>query len=226
MPFPYFDRLAPRQQAVYRQSDRVVTLPLPRPEELQPLAEALRLALAGDDRRDVERSARRLSAALLAQLRLPPLEVRVLAVRPRDRGGELHGLYTFGEKDPPCIRVWMRTARHRQVVAFRSFLRTLLHELLHHLDYRHLRLADSFHTEGFFRRESSLFRQLVPEGTARRARPGPGPAAGDDVRPGPRPARRRRGAKDPEDVPDPARRPEATPPASAGSRQGRLPFDD
>jgi hypothetical protein len=57
----------------------------------------------------------------------------------------------------------MRTARHRRVVAFRTFLRTLLHEIGHHIDYEHLRLADSFHTEGFFRRESSLFRQLVPE---------------------------------------------------------------
>jgi hypothetical protein len=56
----------------------------------------------------------------------------------------------------------MRTARQRRVVAFRTFLRTLLHELGHHLDYEHLRLADSFHTEGFYKRESSLFHQLVP----------------------------------------------------------------
>jgi hypothetical protein len=47
-------------------------------------------------------------------------------------------------------------------VAFRTFLRTLLHEIGHHLDYEYLKLADSFHTEGFFRRESSLFTQLVP----------------------------------------------------------------
>ena len=30
------------------------------------------------------------------------------------------------------------------------------------LDYDLLRLADSFHTEGFFRRESSLARQVLP----------------------------------------------------------------
>ena len=44
---------------------------------------------------------------------------------------------------------------------FRTFLRTLLHELCHHLDYELLDLDDSFHTEGFFKRESSLFKQLV-----------------------------------------------------------------
>jgi hypothetical protein len=47
-------------------------------------------------------------------------------------------------------------------VAFKAFLRTLLHEVGHHLDYHYLKLADSFHTEGFFKRESSLFHQLVP----------------------------------------------------------------
>jgi len=57
--------------------------------------------------------------------------------------------------------VWMRTAKHRRVVAFRTYLRTLLHELCHHLDYELLKLPDSFHTEGFYRRESSLVHQLL-----------------------------------------------------------------
>jgi hypothetical protein len=57
----------------------------------------------------------------------------------------------------------MRTAKHRRVVAFKSFLRTLLHELCHHLDYELYRLPDSFHTKGFYMRESSLFHQLMPE---------------------------------------------------------------
>jgi len=56
----------------------------------------------------------------------------------------------------------MRPARGCQVVRFRTFLRTLLHELCHHLDYDLLALPDSFRTEGFYRRESSLLRQLVP----------------------------------------------------------------
>jgi hypothetical protein len=94
----------------------------------------------------------------------------VLAVRPSSSGEELHGLYTREEGKPTRIQLWMRTAHHRRVVAFRTFLRTLLHELGHHLDYDLLKLADSFHTEGFFRRESSLFKQLVPEeGAGRRA---------------------------------------------------------
>jgi hypothetical protein len=90
------------------------------------------------------------------------VQVSVLAVRPRLREAELHGLYTRDGQRPPRIQVWMRTVHYKRVVAFRTFLRTLLHEVCHHLDYTHLKLEDSFHTEGFFKRESSLFYQLVP----------------------------------------------------------------
>jgi hypothetical protein len=58
--------------------------------------------------------------------------------------------------------VWMRTAAFGRVVAFRTFLRTLIHELCHHLDFTYLELPHSFHTEGFFKRESSLVHQLAP----------------------------------------------------------------
>jgi hypothetical protein len=37
-----------------------------------------------------------------------------------------------------------------------------LHERYDHLDYELLRLPDSFHTDGFYRRKSSLLRRLLP----------------------------------------------------------------
>ena len=55
----------------------------------------------------------------------------------------------------------MRTAGRGQVVAFKTLLRTLVHELCHHLDYELHGLDSTYHTEGFFRRESSIMRQLV-----------------------------------------------------------------
>jgi len=90
----------------------------------------------------------------------------VLAARPHARWGELHGLYETPRRQgaPPTITLWMRTARQKKVVAFRTFLRTLLHELGHHLDYTLLRLEDSLHTQGFYQRESHLFHQLVTDG--------------------------------------------------------------
>ena len=97
-------------------------------------------------------------------LHVEPVRVKVLAVRPHNEWGELHGLYEPAEgRRTAAITLWMRTAQRRQVVAFRSFLRTLLHELCHHLDYVLLELHESYHTEGFYKRESSLFHQLVTD---------------------------------------------------------------
>jgi hypothetical protein len=87
----------------------------------------------------------------------------VLAARPHAKWGELHGLYTAERGKVPKIQLWMRTAKQRRVVAFRTYMRTLLHEVGHHLDYELLRLRESYHTEGFYKRESSLFHQLVAE---------------------------------------------------------------
>ena len=162
-PFPYYDRLSARQKAIYRKSDAVSEIALSHPDLLHPFVAALRTALAKDDRMGVEAAAGCLVRGILDMLGVPPVLVQVLAVRPSADWGELHGLYTADDRGRPRIQVWMRTARHKRVVAFRTFLRTLLHEIGHHLDYQHLHLADSFHTEGFFRRESSLFRQLAPE---------------------------------------------------------------
>jgi hypothetical protein len=178
MAFSYYDRLSPRAQAIYRKSDATASLELPQADRLRPLVEDLRGALERDDRRAVEAAVIRLGEGLARQLGLPPLTVEVLAVRPSAGWGELHGLYTRDERRPARIQLWMRTARHRRVVAFRTFLRTLLHEIGHHVDYELLRLADSFHTEGFFKRESSLFRQLVPDVGAPRAQDSEEPPGG------------------------------------------------
>ena len=130
--------------------------------ELHPLVHAIESALKNEDRGKIEILSQKLGSALTARLKVPAIRVKVLAVRPHDSGGELHGLYNPGEgKLPAVMTIWMRTAQHKRVVAFRTFLRTILHEFCHHLDYEHFRFSYSFHTEGFYKRESSLFHQLV-----------------------------------------------------------------
>ena len=168
MPFAYFDKLSPARKRIYRASDRIERLDPPAGFGAGDAVDAIATALSADDRSACERACRRLTDALVRGYGVPPIRVKVLARRPSSDYGELHGLYEPEEgRTPATITVWMRTAQRAQVVAFRSFLRTLVHEIGHHLDYEHLRLADSFHTEGFFKRESSLFYQLVPrdEGT-------------------------------------------------------------
>lgn len=166
--FGYYGRLSAKNRAVYRQSDAVVRLPLRDGSAAKPFVAAIEAALAADDRLAVQRACNELAARLCADLEVPVVPVRVLARRPANAVGELHGLYLRHEDGRTLIRVWMRTAAHERVVAFRTFLRTLLHELCHHFDYDHLELADSYHTFGFFQRESSLARQLLPRGRGRR----------------------------------------------------------
>jgi hypothetical protein len=166
MPFPYYRRLSARNRAVYRRSDAAASVKIPDPAALAGPAAELRAALAGEERPVIRR--RRVAAAvdallrqLCRQLRVEPVEVSVGARRPRSARGELLALYVLPAQGRPRIEIWMQTARRRRVVAFRTFFRTLMHELCHHLDYRLLGLPESFHTEGFFRRESSLVRQIL-----------------------------------------------------------------
>jgi hypothetical protein len=160
--FAYYDRLSRADKAIYRTSDEYGSIELEDPAALHNAVADLRDALEWGERGPVQTEATRLCEGITDALGVPPVAVDVLEVRPHGSESELHGLYTGDEEERPRIRVWMRTARHRRIVAFRTFLRTLLHELCHHLDYELLELEDSFHTEGFFMRESSLFRQLVP----------------------------------------------------------------
>jgi hypothetical protein len=162
MPFAYYARLTRSQQAVYRRSDGIAEIVLERPSDLRPLVASLEDALGSEERLATQGAAARLVRGLTDELDIPPVRVEVLAARPHAHWGELHGLYTAERGRVPKIQLWMRTAKRKRVVAFRTFLRTLLHEVGHHIDYTHLRLPDSYHTEGFYKRESSLFYQLVP----------------------------------------------------------------
>ena len=162
MPFSYYHRLTSKQRAIYRASDEVSSIAVPQAGPLSRSVGEIADALSAENRTDLNRACQQLCNDLLEQLEVPPLNVRVLSARPSRDWGELQGLYEPAEDAAEArITVWMRTAERRHVVAFKTFLRTLLHELGHHIDYELLELEDSFHTEGFFKRESSLFRQLV-----------------------------------------------------------------
>ena len=162
MVFPYFHDLSPRDQRIYLQADAIPSIRLPYPRQIYRQVTELQMALLTERRSDVERATRNLLRSILKQLGVRSVAVSVLNDRPSHDYGELHGLYErcLETRSWPKITVWMRTAKRGRVVAFKTFLRTVLHELVHHLDYELLGLADSFHTDGFFKRESSLFHQI------------------------------------------------------------------
>lgn len=164
MRFPYYERLSPARKRIYRRSDEIGALALPPGVELGSTVAAIRSSLAQDRRAAVQRACQQLCDALTAGYRAPPVRVLVLARRPSDDYGELHGLYEPGEgRRRARITVWMRTAARQRIVAFKSFLRTVVHEINHHLDYEHFALEETFHTEGFYKRESSLANALFAQ---------------------------------------------------------------
>jgi hypothetical protein len=240
-PFPYYRKLSARNKAIYRASDAIGEVSLGNAVRFAPVIAALRRALEQGDPRDVQEAASRLCLAIATVLRIEPLTVKVLARRPSNASGELHGLYVREQGRPAVIRVWYRTAQQRRVVAFRTFLRTLLHEVGHHLDFTMYRWPESFHTEGFFRRESSLVRQLLPKEERRRRRTDAKAAGGETARDGsatsaaeapvsPAVRRRRTPAKPTAEAPEapavrsviaekPANAPPRSAPAAAGGKR-------
>jgi uncharacterized damage-inducible protein DinB len=163
MPFSYYARLSRAQQAIYRRSDAITEIRLPQAERFAAAVDAVESALLAENRAATQAASERVIGGVMEVLGAPPVRVEVLAARPHAGWGELHGLYTAERGKRPKIQLWMRTAKQKRVVAFRTYLRTLLHEVGHHLDYTVLRLEESYHTEGFYKRESSLFHQLVTD---------------------------------------------------------------
>jgi len=165
MRFAYYEALTARSKRTYNRSDRIERIDVPGIAALVPLAHAVQPALEGARRIAVERGCQALVDGINQRLGTPPVEVRVLERRPANNEGELQGLYEPDEVTGGRARitVWMRTAQREQVVKFRTFLRTLVHEVAHHLDYELYRLEETFHTQGFYTRESTLMKELLGE---------------------------------------------------------------
>jgi hypothetical protein len=167
-------RLTPFQQRIYDRSTAISSIQLIPTPQLLEATKALEGALATEDHPQVEALTQTIVNHICWRLSVRTVRVQVQGVRPSNRRGELHGLYTqYGGSLGDSIQVWMRTAKRGQVVAFRTFLRTLLHEVCHHLDYTYLQLRESYHTEGFFQRESSLFRAIVQTPAEEEQKPAP-----------------------------------------------------
>jgi hypothetical protein len=173
----WFHRLAPSAQRTYLKSDAIDRYQLTPGVAVFSAIAALMRALEGGASSIVERAAQGVAVELCRLLAVRPVKVEVRNVRPHNTRGELHGIYypqgparvpssvpgalpaRIGE---PLIILWMRTAQRHDVVKPRTFLRTLFHELGHYFDYSLLRLGDSYHTMGFYKRESFLVRTLMP----------------------------------------------------------------
>ena len=70
---------------------------------------------------------------------------------------KIYGCYYTNEHK---ITIYNKTAKLNKVVSIKVFADTLLHEFMHHYDYQYLKLGDSLHTAGFYKRIGDLKRKL------------------------------------------------------------------
>ncbi len=175
----FYHRLPLQAQRRYLASDVIDRFPLtPSPAAFTMVANLMQ-ALEGGAPSIVQRASQALLTEVCRLLGVRPVRIEVRSVRPHNSRGELHGLFyprapvrnaarPVGSRavspapGEPLIVLWMRTAQRHDVVKPRTFLRTLMHELGHYLDYALLKLTDSYHSGGFYQRESFLVRTLCP----------------------------------------------------------------
>ena len=160
----WWKRLPAEERREYERSNAIATVPLAPHEGFAKVITTLADALTRDDGTEVQRVANVLVRAICRRLKMARAVVCVASGRPHNAQGELHGLYEPREEGGVAhITVWMRTAKRGEVVAARTFLRTLLYEVGHHLDMELFDLPQSYHSQGFYRREASLYRIITME---------------------------------------------------------------
>jgi len=153
---------SPRARFDYERSNLIERIDYsPSPETLELARQVLTVEprLRGD-----------VSQALLdrmaAELKVPPVKLHFKdqPQKHRRRNGKLtYKEYAFYEPDGK-ITIYNKTAVRQQYLASKSYLDTLVHEFLHHLDYRLLSLQHTFHTQGFYRRLADLMARLQASG--------------------------------------------------------------
>ncbi|MBI3026375.1 MAG: hypothetical protein HYY66_12000 [Candidatus Tectomicrobia bacterium] len=203
---------------------------------------ALAARLLGSQRApEREALGQRLLNAICQRMRIPPVRLRVIetpqphTLRRGKLAAKLYGVYHFEEQ---LIQIAHFTAIREKVVAAKTFLDTLLHEFMHHLDRKHFRLPGTPHSPGFYSRIEDLKAKLYGPGRLvgsspeeERWAPPPGdlPAALEKAREA---AQQAPAAAPPDPAPGPPRRPRwtlpgegslfpDTPPASLPSPPGK-----
>jgi hypothetical protein len=142
----------------YLKSDRINTLDLPQDSRLLPeIAKNIEAAMQTGKTTEVRVACAEFLSQASRFYQVPTCGVRVLAARPlkgREWVTELFGDY---EPTTMLMRLWMRTARKKEITSFGTFLSTLCHEFCHHLDYHFFKFSDSWHTRGFYERTAVLY---------------------------------------------------------------------
>jgi hypothetical protein len=145
----------------YLRSDSMCAIHLPPEEPLRAHALKLKVALAGEDKKEVQAVCKAMLKELSLYYGVKPPTITILSVRPLTVTGEWAD-ELFGEYHPDTakIRLWMRTAVKKKATSYGVLLSTFCHEFLHHLDMVSLDLPNTYHTRGFYERVGLLYHHI------------------------------------------------------------------
>lgn len=147
------------KQSNYDYSNSITKIKMPISQEAEDLAKGLLNVLDYEERHS-------LSEQLLDELSdlagIDIVEFNLVDENQvhRKRNGKIvmkrYGVYKVSSK---AITIHHRTAARGQILAAKSYLDTLLHEWLHHYDFKKLKL-NSIHSRGFYMRLNDLKSKL------------------------------------------------------------------
>jgi hypothetical protein len=121
-------------------------------------ASALHLAMTGKDERAIARASQQFVTALCRASGVPDKIVTVAGKRQSTGRGEIHGLCEMNGR----ITIYLYTAKRGLMVAFKTYLKTLIHEFMHHYDWKGLKIQ-SMHTAGFYKRVNHVYKHVLAD---------------------------------------------------------------
>ena len=126
--------------------------------------ELTRKLIASTSAREREALGQKLLDEICRSLKISRARLRVFEERQphKLRGGKLaYKLYGVYRCDSAVIEIANLTSIRKQVVAGKTFLDTLIHELMHHIDRKFLLIASTPHSPGFYARIEDLKAKLM-----------------------------------------------------------------
>lgn len=146
--------------ATYETSNRITEVKLSRFSKKEYQA----LLNTSENIQERQKAAQMLSDYLCSKFKMPKVSIKVVNRTQPHRtvsSGRLQrktlGTYTVQTQ---VITLYNLTAVKKQVVSIKVLTATLLHEFMHHYDMTFLKLDDSLHTAGFYKRISDLESKL------------------------------------------------------------------
>ena len=126
--------------------------------------ELTRKLIASTSANEREALGQKLLDNICRSLKIPRTRLRVFEKRQphKLRGGKLaYKLYGTYNCETAVIEIANLTSVRKQVVAGKTFLDTLIHELMHHIDRKFLRIPSTPHSPGFYKRIEDLKTKLM-----------------------------------------------------------------